>query len=134
MKKNGKKIIESSDEQQREENTKITLRLNEDMEPAQCCVCGSMTHPDGLDFFITGTRQFVCTNCARKKSPELALIHDDAHVWANGHSEEQFDKGIKCGKVTAGQMIYDALTEPEVDRVKRVCRELGASPCDEIPF
>jgi hypothetical protein len=118
------------------EGEKIVLKLNSNFkESILCFLCGSEVRPDGFDFFIEVTKDFVCMKCAKEKAPDLYLIHESAHQWAEASLEEAFDRGVACGKTAAGQMILDALDEPPLERVKRVCRtDLGARSCDEMPF
>ena len=119
------------------EGEKIVLELNSNFkESILCFLCGSEVRPDGFDFFIEGTKDFVCLKCAKEKAPDLYLIHKYAHQWQEVALEETYFRGVKSSKTTAGQMILDAITESELERVKRVCRvDLGAKPClDDVPF
>lgn len=119
------------------EGEKIVLELNNDFFDNICCfLCHETTTPDGLDFVIEGTQDFVCCDCAKKKAPDLYLIHKYAHAWREKSLENKFNEGVTVGKKTAGQMILDEITEPTLNRVNRVCRvDLGATPCNEdIPF
>lgn len=110
---------------------RILLKYNYDVGGSACYFCGKFVKDDGLDFFIEGTKEFrVCERCATNKTPELALIHKHAHDWKEEVWEKAFIQGVICGKTAAGEMILDAITETELDRVKRVCRvDLGAKPC-----
>lgn len=119
------------------EGEKIVLRLNNDFSDVfHCFFCGEPCYPDGFDFFVEGTGKFVCTGCVKEKAPDLFMIHEHAHQWREKDLQKSFEEGVTSGKTTAGQMILDAITEPELERVKRVCRvDLGAKPClEEIPF
>jgi hypothetical protein len=119
------------------EDEKIVLELNRDFFDNICCfLCGAVTTPDGLDFVIERTKDFVCPSCAKEKAPDLFLIWRDAHHWHEKDLPKVFNDGVISGKTTAGQMILDAISETELDRVKRVCRvDLGAKPYrEEIPF
>ena len=119
------------------EGEKIVLELNSNIkESILCFLCGSEVRPDGFDFFVEGTKDFVCLKCVKEKAPDLYLIHKYAHQWQEGAFDEAYHQGFISGKTTAGQMILDALDEPELERVKRVCRvDLGAKACrEDIPF
>jgi hypothetical protein len=120
------------------EGEKIVLELNSDLvdENICCFLCGNVCRPDGFDFVIEGTKDFVCLDCVKCNEPDLFLIHEYAHRWRENTLEAAFQRGVISGQTTAGQMILDAIAETELDRVKRVCRvDLGARPCrEELPF
>lgn len=118
------------------ESEKIVLELNNDFFDNICCfLCGNITTPDGLDFVIEGTKDFVCLDCAKNKAPELYLIHKYAHQWREKYLTQEFNEGCDYGKTIAGQMILDAITETTLERVKRVCRvELGVKAYEDVPF
>jgi len=116
---------------------KIVLELNSDFRENICCFfCGNVCRPDGFDFVIEGTKDFICTDCVKCNEPDLYLIHEYAHQWRDKSLDEAFHRGVISGKITAGQMILDAITESELERVKRVCRvDLGAKACrEDVPF
>jgi len=120
-----------------DQGKRILLKYNHDVGGSACYFCGEFVKDDGLDFFVEGTNEFrVCAGCVDKKAPDLYLIHEHAHRWQEVALEKAFEKGVIAGQTTAGQMILDAITEPELERVKRVCRvNLGAKPClDDVPF
>jgi len=119
-----------------DQGKRILLKYHHDVGGAACYFCGEFVEDDGLDFFVEGTDKFrVCAACVGKKAPDLYLIHEYAHNWQEEALEKEYFRGVESGKTAAGQMILDAITESEIERVKRVCRvELGAKACDDIPF
>src|SRR5271157_3622546 len=120
MKKENGKAAKAGDEK------RITLELNTNLEKGSCCFCGAPCVPDGLDFFLDGTKNFVCTDCVKEKAPDLYLIHEYAHRWRENEAKSAWHKGEKAEKEAAGRIILAAMEEPAVDRVRRVCRlELG---------
>lgn len=75
---------------------RISLELNTDFfENICCCLCGGITTPDGFDFVIDGTQDFVCLDCAKKKAPDLYFIHRDAHAWRAKGLENSFNEARK---------------------------------------
>ena len=118
------------------EGEKIVLELNSNIkESILCFLCGSEVRPDGFDFFVEGTKDFVCLKCVKEKAPDLYLIHEYAHKWREESLSKPFSEGVKAGRKDAGEMILNAITEPTLERVKRVCRvNLGASSCEDVPI
>lgn len=111
---------------------RIVLEVNGNLADGPCGFCGGECHPDGFDFFIEGTKGFVCTDCVKEKAPDLYLIHRDAHQWRENDIEKAWHEGEKAGMERAGKMILYSIEETPVDRVKRVCMaELGA---EDVPF
>lgn len=127
---------------QKEQNLKkeIVLRWNPGPpKEAHCVFCNSVLFPDGLDFFVKGTKDFVCGECVNEKAPEQLQIHEEAHRWADDQKSKRFSEGIAEGKRIAGQLIKQALCESQLDRVQRVCvAELGWKNFeftnDDMPF
>ena len=120
-------------ENKKEKSGKIVLQLNSNLKDADCFFCESLCIPDGLDFLIEGTNDFVCMACVKEKAPDLYLIHQDVHQWAENDSINSFNQGVAEGHKEVWKMILDDLEETPVDRIKRVCRvKLGAQ--DDLPF
>ena len=113
---------------------RITLELHNIMTIEPCAICGKRCEPDEFDFLMDNS--LVCPDCAKDQAPDLYLIWRDATHWHEKDLPKVFNDGVISGKTTAGQMILDAMSETELERVKRVCRvDLGAMPCREgLPF
>ena len=110
---------------------KIVLKLNNDFRDNICCfLCGGITTPDGLDFVIEGTKDFVCLRCAKEKAPDLYQLHDFGHHWVNELADEYYRKGYTEGEQHTAQEIIKAIEEPLIERVKRILEGKAVN----IPF
>lgn len=115
------------------EGKKIVLEFNDSGGGSACFFCGEFVEYGGLDFFIEGTKEFrVCADCAKQKAPDLYLVWRDAHRWQQETDIKSYQQGVGAGKKDAAEMIFHAIDETPIERVRRICFKLGAF--EESPF
>lgn len=118
---------------------KFTIRYGGQKDAMTCGLCkrkfSVWESMDGLEFVLEDGGAPVCIECAKQKAPDLYLIWREVARWNDTTTTTAFEKGVESGQRFAGERILDAIDEPVIERIKRVCRvELKATPADEVPF
>jgi hypothetical protein len=61
---------------------RVVIGLNSVITNDPCAICGKRTDPNGIDFFLEGTRELVCNHCAQEHAPGLYRLAQFAPaVW-----------------------------------------------------
>jgi len=70
----------------------------------------------------------------KKAPPEILNIWVEVNRWTETANDEAFRKGVVEGHKDAGEMIFHALRETPVDRVRRLCVEKLGVEQEDPPF
>ena len=139
---------EHSKNEAKEAAGQITIRYSGQNEAKPCKFCGRKflvwEEMEGLEFVLEESGAPVCIDCVKQKAPDIYMIWREISRWNETTAPAAWENGFSEGKKAAGRMILDAIEEPEIERIKRVCRHelkatpkpdtIGHTPMDDVPF